>query len=80
MVLDHSSLDLEKKFLENKSVKSFVFNKFALQNLAKKSGGLLLHITSEVKEYYEVLFLSFRPRTVVFHNFEIQIVLIQYSG
>ena len=59
MVLDHSSLDLEKKFLENKSAKSFVFNKFALQNLAKKSGGLLLHITSEVKEYYEVLFLLY---------------------
>ena len=42
---------------------------------------LFLYITSEVKQYYEKLFLSYRPRTecIVFHNF-IQIALIQYSG
>ena len=33
-----------------------------------------------MKQYYEALFLSYRPRAAVFHNFEIQIALIQYSG
>ena len=64
----------------------FAFDKFALQNLANKSGGVwtnllyFLYITSGVKQYYEARFLSYRPRTALFHNFEIQIALIQYSG
>ena len=33
-----------------------------------------------MKRYYEALFLSYRPLTAVFHSFEIQIALIQYSG
>ena len=70
----------------------FAFGKFALQNLANKSGcvetNLLYHlyITSEVKQYYEALFLSYRQgdtdlgQNAVFHSFAIQIALIQYSG
>ena len=44
----------------------FAFDKFTLQNIAKKSGcvetNLLYHwyITSEVNQYYEALFLSYR--------------------
>ena len=44
-----------------------------LQNLANKSGDAqtnrlyFLYITSEVKQYHEALFLSYRPRTD--HNF-----------
>ena len=42
MALDHSRLDLENKFLENKSgqIKVFAFDKFTLQNLANKSRGV----------------------------------------
>ena len=44
-------------------------DKFTLQNLANKSWGVqtnlsyFLYITSEVWQYYEALFLSYRPRT-----------------
>ena len=59
MALDHSRLGVEKKLLENKLGRIFA----KLENLANKSGCLLyfLYITSEVKEYYEALFLSYRP-------------------
>ena len=62
MALDHSRLDVE-----NKSGRIFTFAKFTLENLANKSGCVqinllyFLYITSEVKEYYEALFLSYRP-------------------
>ena len=58
---------MENKFLENKSGRIFTFDKFTLENLANKSGCVqinllyFLYITSEVKEYYEALFLSYRP-------------------
>ena len=58
MALDHSRLGVENKFLENKSGRQVYFT-----NLANKSGCVqtnllyLLYITSEVKEYYEALFL-----------------------
>ena len=67
MALDHGRLGMENKFLENKSGRIFTFNKFTLENLANKSGCVqinllyFLYITSEVTEYYEVLFLSYRP-------------------
>ena len=67
MALDHSRLGVENKFLENKSGWIFMFDKFTLESLANKSGCVqinllyFLYITSEVKEYYEVLFLSYRP-------------------
>ena len=88
MALDHSRLGVENKFLENKSGRIFAFDKFTLQNLANKSGCVqtnllyFLYITSEVKEYYEALFLSYRPQTIgsQFHNFSRQIAFIQYSG
>ena len=57
MALDHGRLGVENKFLENKSGRIFTFDKFTLENLANKSG----YITSEVREYYEALFLSYRP-------------------
>ena len=60
MALDHSRLGLE-----NESGQFFAIGKFTLQNLANESGGMqtsllyFLYITSEVKQYYEVLFLSY---------------------
>ena len=83
MALDHSRLGVE-----NKSGGLFAFDKFTLQNLANNSGCVqtnllcFLYITSEVKEYYEELFFSYRPRTIgsQFHNFSRQIAFIQYSG
>ena len=69
MALDHSRLGLENKFLENKSGESFTFDKFTLQNLANKYRGCVnqpwyfSYITSEVKQFYEALYLSYRPRT-----------------
>ena len=68
--LDHSRLGVENKFLKNKSGRIFAFDKFTKQNLANKSGCVqtnllyFLYITSEVKEYYEALFLSYRPQTI----------------
>ena len=67
MALDHGRLGVENKFLENKSGRIFTFDKFTLENLANKSGCVqinllyFLYITSEVKEFYEALFLSYRP-------------------
>ena len=83
MALAHSRLGVE-----NKSGRIFAFDKFTLQNLANKSGCVktnllyFLYITSEVKEYYEALFLSYRPQTIgsQFHNFSRQIAFIHYSG
>ena len=41
MALDHSRLGLENKFLENKSGSIFfAFDRFTLQILANKSGGV----------------------------------------
>ena len=73
MVLDHSRWGVENKFLENKSGRIFCVRqvyKFVPINL----GGckpffylflylFFLYTTSEEKEYYEALFLSYRPRT-----------------
>ena len=70
MALDHSRLGVENKFLENRSGRILAFGKFTLQNLANKSGCVqtnllyILNFTSEVKEYYEALFLSYRPQTM----------------
>ena len=67
MALDHGRLGVENKFLENKSGRIFTFDKFTLENLANKSGCVqinllyFLYITSEATEYYEALFLSYRP-------------------
>ena len=66
----------------------FAFDKFTLQILANKSGCVqtnvlffFLYTTSEEIEYYEALFLSYRPlQNAVFHNFSRQIAFIQYSG
>ena len=67
MALDHSRLGLENKFLENKSGRIFWVRqvyKFLPINLgACKPIFYFLYTTSEEKEYYEALFLSYRPRT-----------------
>ena len=74
MALDQGTLGVENKFLENKSDRIFAFYKFTLQNLANTSGCVqtnllyFLYITSEVKEYYEALFLSYRPQTIGSHS------------
>ena len=74
MALDQGTLGVENKFLENKSGRIFAFDKFTLQNPANKSGCVqtnllyFLYITSEVKEYYEALFLSYRPQTIGSHS------------
>ena len=76
MALDHGRLGVENKFLENKSGRMFTFDKFALENLANKSGCVqinllyFLYITSEVEEYYEVLFLSHRPPDLRQFNYQ----------
>ena len=83
-----TALDDSRLGVENKSGRIFAFDKFTLQNLANKSGCVqtnllyFLYITSELKEYYEGLFLSYRPQTIgsQFHNFSRQIAFIQYSG
>ena len=88
MALDHSRLGVENKFWKTNQAEFFAFDKFTLQNLANKSGCVqtnllyFLYNTSEVKEYYEALFLSYRPQTIgsQFHNFSRQIAFIQYSG
>ena len=86
MALDHSRLGLENKFSENKSGPIFcvrqvynLFYKILLTSLGTcKPTFYTFYTSSEVKQYHEALFLSYRPRTD--HNFAIQIVLIQHSG
>ena len=65
MALDHRRLIRHGK---KNQAEFFAFDKFTLQNLANKSGCVKtnflyhLNITSEVKQFYEGLFLSYRPR------------------
>ena len=60
MALDHSRLGLENEWGQ-----FFAIGKFTLQNFANKSGGMqtsllyFLYITSDLKQYYEVLILSY---------------------
>ena len=67
MALDHGRLGVENKFLENKSGRIFTFDKFKFGKSCQQTGCVqinllyFLYITSEVKEYYEALFLSHRP-------------------
>ena len=70
MVLDHSRWGVENKFLENKSGRIFCVRqvyKFLPINLGACKPSFIylffLYTTSEEKEYYEALFLSYRPRT-----------------
>ena len=63
MALDHRRLDLEKKFLENKSGQSFCFRQVyftkSCQQIRECNLLYFLYITSEAKQYC----LSYRPRT-----------------
>ena len=40
MTLDHSKLGLEKNYWKTNQAEFFAFDKFTLQNLANKSGGV----------------------------------------
>ena len=66
MAFYHSRLSVENKI---NRAEFFACDKFTLKNLAHKSGCVqtnllyFLYITSVEKEYYEALFLSYRPRT-----------------
>ena len=69
MALDHSRLGLENKFSENKSGRIFyvrqVYCTKSCQQIWVRVNNLLyfLYITSEVKQYYEALYLLYRLRT-----------------
>ena len=84
MALDHSRLGLENKssriFLRSTSL----HYKILLTNLGACEPTFLyfLYITSEVKQYYEALFLWYRPRTEcsISQFWNTNCWLIQYSG
>ena len=68
MAFGHSRLGLENCFLENKSgrigcVRQVYFTKSCQQSGCVSNLLYFLYITSEVKQYYEALFLSYRPQT-----------------
>ena len=68
IALDHSRWGVENNFLENKSGRIFCVRqvyKFLPINLGtcKPFFSFFLYTTSEEKEYYEALFLSYRLRT-----------------
>ena len=67
MALDYSRLGLENNFLGNNEAEFFAFDKFTCQQIWGRVNQpfilLYLYITSEVKQYSEALFLSYRPRT-----------------
>ena len=75
-----------KQILGKQIRPTFLRSTITLQNLANKSGCVqtkllyVLYITPEVKQYYEALFLSYRPQTKcsISQIFR-QIALIQYS-
>ena len=69
MALDHSRLGLESKFWGNKSGRIFcvwlVYFTKSCQQIWGRVNQRFIHfqIKSEVKQYYEALLLSYRPRT-----------------
>ena len=69
MALGHSRLGLENCFLENKlSGRFFCVPQVHFTKTYQQSGCVsdllyFSYITSEVKQYYEALFLSYRPQT-----------------
>ena len=88
MALDHSRLGLENKFLENKSgrifcVRQVYFTKSCQQVWGRVNQPFILfihHIWGEIVPWGAVLIIQTSNRMTVFHNFAIQIALIQYSG
>ena len=68
-VLGHSRLGLVNKFLENKSGRIFWVRQVYFTKSWQQIWGVLtnlssfLYIKSEVKQYYEALFVSYRPLT-----------------
>ena len=88
MALDHSRLGLEKKFLKNKSGRIFgvwqvYFTKSCQQVWGRVNQHLYTFYTSHLK-WNSTMRLCFYHtalgQNAVFHNFSIQIAIIQYSG
>ena len=83
LALDGSRLGLENKFLENKWSRIFLRS---LKNLPNNLGACkptfyTFYALPEVKQYHEPLFYhTDLGQNTIFHNFEIRIALIQYSG
>ena len=65
MVLDHSRLGLENKSARIFCVRQVYFTKSCQQIWVRVNQPFILftHGTSKVKEYYDALFLSYRPQT-----------------
>ena len=65
MVLDHSRLGLENKSARIFCVRQVYFTKSCQQIWVRVNQSFILftHGTSKVKEYYDALFLSYRPQT-----------------
>ena len=82
MALDQSKLGLENIFLENKSVRIFAFDKFALQNLANKSlvfkTTFDTFYTSHSLRRNSTIYHTDLGQNAVFHTFSRQIALGQY--
>ena len=88
IVFDHSRLGLENKFLKNKSgrifcVRQVYFKKSCRQVWGRVNQHLYTFYTSHLK-WNSTMRLCFYHialgQNAVFHNFTIQIALIQYSG
>ena len=83
MALDHSRLGLENKSGRIFCVRQVYFTKSCQQIWGRVKNLLyFLYITFEVKQYYKAPFFFHTDlgQNAVFHNFAIQIALIQYSG
>ena len=62
MALDHIRLGVENKFLQNKSGRIFLRSTSLLYKIVATNLLYFLYITSEVKQCYEALYLSYKPR------------------
>ena len=76
MTLDHSKLGLEK----TNQVEFFAFDKFTLQNLAKKSGGCKSTFYTFYTTHLRPVYHTDLGQNEVFHKFSRQLALSQYSG
>ena len=88
MALDHSRLRLENKFLENKSGRIFLRSTSLLYKILPTSLGtckptFYTFYTSHLRwnsTMRRCFYHTDLGQNAVFHNFAIQIALIQYSG
>ena len=88
MVLDHSRLGVENKFLENKSgrifcVRQVYFTNSCQQIWVRANQPFILFYTSRLRRKSTMRRCFYHTDLVqnaVFHNFSRQIAFIQYSG